>query len=50
MAVYLSLIFQQLISSGTHIIAKVVVRDIDPLTLTMLRSALAALVLVAFMA
>jgi len=47
MGVYLSLIFQQFISSGTHIIAKVVVKDIEPMTLTMLRSALAAVVLLA---
>jgi drug/metabolite transporter (DMT)-like permease len=46
MFVYFVLLFQSLIASGTHIIAKVVVRDIDPLTLTMLRSSIAAVVLV----
>ncbi|MBI3189267.1 MAG: EamA family transporter [Ignavibacteriales bacterium] len=42
MFVYFVLIFQQLLASGTHIIAKIVVRDIEPLTLTLLRSVLAA--------
>ena len=40
--VYFSLIFRSLISSGTHLVAKVVVRDIEPVGLTMIRSALAA--------
>ena len=40
--VYLSLVFQSLISSGTHLVAKLVVKDIEPLALTMIRSALAA--------
>ncbi len=42
MLVYLSLIFQSLISSGTHLVAKLVVKDIEPLALTMMRSGLAA--------
>jgi drug/metabolite transporter (DMT)-like permease len=42
MFVYFVLFFQALIASGTHIVAKVVVKDIDPLTLTMLRSVMAA--------
>ena len=45
MFVYLVLFFQSLIASGTHIVAKVIVKDIDPVTLTMLRSLLAALAL-----
>ena len=42
MFVYIVLFFQSLIASGTHIVAKVVVKDIDPITLTMLRSVMAA--------
>ncbi len=41
MTVYFVLFFQSLIASGTHIVAKVVVSDIDPVTITMLRSLLA---------
>lgn len=37
------MLVQSLIASGTHIVAKVVVRDIEPVTLTMLRSGIAAL-------
>jgi drug/metabolite transporter (DMT)-like permease len=40
--VYVALIFQSLISSGTHLVAKVVVKDIEPVSLTMIRSTLAA--------
>lgn len=43
MFIYFVLLFQQLIASGTHIIAKVVVKDIDPVTLTALRSGIAAI-------
>ena len=43
MFVYFVLLFQSLIASGTHIVAKVVVKDIEPVTLTMLRSLLAAI-------
>ena len=42
MFVYIVLFFQSLIASGTHIVAKVVVKDIDPITLTLLRSVMAA--------
>ncbi len=42
MFVYFIMLLQSLIASGTHIVAKVVVRDIDPVTLTMLRSGIAA--------
>ncbi|TAK54592.1 MAG: EamA family transporter, partial [Bacteroidetes bacterium] len=49
MVVYVLLIFQQLLASGTHIIAKVVVRDIEPVTLTMLRSVIAATGLLAYL-
>ena len=45
MFVYIILLFQSLIASGTHIVAKVVVKDIDPVTLTMLRSLMAAVAL-----
>jgi drug/metabolite transporter (DMT)-like permease len=41
--VYIILIIQTLISSGTHIVAKVVVEDIDSVTLTFLRSMIAAI-------
>ncbi|MBI4811662.1 MAG: DMT family transporter [Ignavibacteriales bacterium] len=40
--VYSVLFFQQLIAGGTHIVAKVVVKDINPVSLTMLRSVMAA--------
>jgi drug/metabolite transporter (DMT)-like permease len=49
MFIYFVLIFQQLIASGTHIIAKVVVKDIDPVSLTMLRSGIAAIALLVIM-
>ncbi|MBI5475671.1 MAG: EamA family transporter [Ignavibacteriales bacterium] len=49
MFIYFVLIFQQLIASGTHIIAKVVVKDIDPVSLTMLRSGIAAIGLLILM-
>lgn len=41
--VYIILIVQTLIASGTHIVAKVVVEDIDSVTLTFLRSMIAAI-------
>ena len=47
--VFFVLLLQSLISSGTHIIAKAVVKDIDPFTLTMLRSAIATVILAAVM-
>ncbi|HTY37616.1 MAG TPA: DMT family transporter [Bacteroidota bacterium] len=40
--VYLLLIVQQIISGGTHIVAKVVIADIDAATLTFLRTLIAA--------
>ncbi len=43
MGVYFVLFFQQLIVSGTHIIAKAIVRDIDSVTLTTLRSVISGL-------
>jgi len=45
MTVYFVLLFQSLIASGTHIVAKVVVKDVEPVTLTMLRSSMAAVAL-----
>lgn len=42
MSVYIILIIQQLIGSGTHIVSKVMVGDVDPVTLTLLRSLIAA--------
>ncbi len=44
--IYFILIIQTLIASGTHIVAKVVVEDVDSLTLTFLRSMIAAIGLV----
>lgn len=41
LSVYFILIFQQFIGSGTHIVSKVMVGDIDPVTLTLLRSLVA---------
>lgn len=41
--VYIILIVQTLIASGTHIVAKVVVEDVDSVTLTFLRSMIAAI-------
>ena len=40
--IYFLLIFQQIISGGTHIVAKAVVADIDAATLTSLRTFIAA--------
>lgn len=44
--IYIILIIQTLIASGTHIVAKVVVEDIDSVTLTFLRSMIAAVGLI----
>jgi drug/metabolite transporter (DMT)-like permease len=44
--IYFILLFQTLIASGTHIVAKVVVEDIDSVTLTFLRSGIAAIGLI----
>jgi len=43
--IYVVMFFQSLLASGTHIVAKAVVSDIDPTTLTLLRSALAGVIL-----
>ena len=43
MFVYFVLLFQSIIASGTHIVAKVVARDVEPLTLMLMRSSMAAL-------
>jgi drug/metabolite transporter (DMT)-like permease len=40
--IYFVLVIQTLIASGTHIVAKVVVQDVDSFTLTFIRSILAA--------
>lgn len=45
MSVYFFLVLQQLIAGGTHIIAKAIVRDIEPVTLTLLRSILSAVLI-----
>ncbi len=42
MSVYIILLIQQLIGSGTHIVSKIMVGNVDPVTLTMLRSLIAA--------
>lgn len=48
MSVYFSLVFQQLLAGGTHIVAKATLHDIDPITLTLLRSILAACIMALF--
>jgi len=45
MLIYVVMFFQSLLASGTHIVAKTVVSDIDPTTLTLLRSGLAGIIL-----
>jgi len=40
--VYAVLVFQQLMASGTHIVAKVVLQDVDPFTLTIVRTLISA--------
>lgn len=47
MSVYFFLIIQQLIAGGTHIVAKAILRDIDPVTLTLLRAIVSAVLMVA---
>jgi len=49
MSVYLSLVFQQLIAGGTHIVAKATLHDVDPATLTLLRSIVTACIMVIVM-
>lgn len=46
MTIYLIMLFQSLLASGTHIVAKATVTVVDPLTLTLLRSTIAALILI----
>jgi drug/metabolite transporter (DMT)-like permease len=41
--VYLLLLLQSLMASGTHIVAKVVVHDVEPFTLTLVRSIVSAM-------
>jgi len=45
MMIYVVMFFQSLLASGTHIVAKAVLTDVDPATLTLLRSALAGVIL-----
>ncbi len=45
MMIYVVMFFQSLLASGTHIVAKTVVADVDPPTLTLLRAALAGIIL-----
>jgi drug/metabolite transporter (DMT)-like permease len=47
MAIYLIMLFQSLLASATHIVAKVTVTDVDPVTLTFLRTTLAGAILIA---
>jgi len=42
MAVYAVLLVQSLMASGTHIVAKIIVREVDAFTLTLVRSVIAA--------
>lgn len=46
MSVYLSLVFQQLIAGGTHIVAKALVHDVEPARLTFLRSILSGFLMI----
>lgn len=48
MAIYLIMLFQSLLASGTHLVAKATVTDVDPVTLTFLRTLLAGTILLAF--
>jgi drug/metabolite transporter (DMT)-like permease len=48
MTVYLIMLFQSLLASGTHLVAKATVTDVDPVTLTFLRTTLAGTLLLAF--
>jgi drug/metabolite transporter (DMT)-like permease len=49
MSVYFSLVFQQLIAGGTHIVAKATLHDVDPVTLTLLRSIVTACIMMVVM-
>jgi drug/metabolite transporter (DMT)-like permease len=46
MNVYIVLVLQMVIASGTYLIAKTVARDIEPFALTMLRNTIAAIGLI----
>lgn len=46
--VYLVMLFQSLLASGTHIVAKLVLGGVDPVPLTMLRVALAGTILLLY--
>ncbi len=46
MIIYLVMLFQSLLASGTHIVAKATVTSIEPVTLTFLRSLLAGVILI----
>ncbi len=48
MNVYIVLVLQMLIASGTYLIAKAVARDIEPFALTMLRNIIAAIGFIGF--
>ncbi|MDD8017731.1 MAG: DMT family transporter [Bacteroidota bacterium] len=50
MNIYIIMVIQQLIASGTHLIAKTVTRDVDPMSLTFIRGIIAATVLSAIFA
>jgi drug/metabolite transporter (DMT)-like permease len=43
LSVYIIILIQQVIGSGTHIVTKVMVGDVDPITLTTIRSLIAAM-------
>ena len=45
MTIYLIMLFQSLLASGTHIVAKATVTGVEPVTLTLLRSTIAGLIL-----
>jgi drug/metabolite transporter (DMT)-like permease len=45
MAVYAVLLVQALMASGTHIVAKVIVREVDAFTLTLVRSVISGIVM-----
>jgi drug/metabolite transporter (DMT)-like permease len=43
LSIYIIIFIQQIIGSGTHIVTKVMVGDVDPITLTTMRSLIAAI-------
>jgi drug/metabolite transporter (DMT)-like permease len=50
LGIYLILLFQQLVAGGTHIVAKALVHDVDPVRLTFLRSILAGILTIGILA